>query len=94
MQVTTLGQALQHGWKIKAHCTLTGPNPKSLHGRRTNLCRTSAELDLKTLVWTRGELFRLDMLASRLKCPNCGDRNVRVEFEPPGASKAAAGTRA
>jgi DNA-directed RNA polymerase subunit RPC12/RpoP len=51
--------------------------------------RTSAELDLKTLVWTRGEQFPLDQLGSRLKCPRCGSRRVTLVFENPGRPKAA-----
>jgi len=27
---------------------------------------------MKTLVWTRGELFPLEQLESRLKCPRAG----------------------
>jgi hypothetical protein len=48
------------------------------------MCESSAELDLKSLVWTRGEAFPLDQLASRLKCPRCGNRNVQVFFDVPG----------
>jgi hypothetical protein len=29
-----------------------------MEGRKQVQCETSTELDLKTLVWTRGELFR------------------------------------
>jgi len=66
MVVTTLGE----------HCLQFGPMAKSGHGRRTNVCRTIAELDMQTLIWTRGEAFPLDMLESRLKCPRYGCRRV------------------
>jgi hypothetical protein len=41
------------------------------------------ELDMLTLVWTRGRDFPLGILASRLKCPRCGSRQATVFFEPP-----------
>jgi formate dehydrogenase maturation protein FdhE len=37
-----------------------------------------AELDLNTLVWTRGAAFPIAGLESRLKCPLCGSRPVAV----------------
>jgi hypothetical protein len=86
MLVTTLGEAFRLGWRAKAHCLQFGPMAKSGHGRRTAICRTIAELDMRTLVWTRGEAFPLDMLESRLRCPRCGSRRVQVIFEPPPAS--------
>ena len=40
------------------------------------------------MVWTRGEAFPLDQLASRLKCPNCGLMEVRVYFDVPNQPNA------
>ena len=51
-------------------------------------CDTRIELDMPTLVWTRGEAFPLDQLASRLKCPKCGLMKVRVYFEVPNQPNA------
>ena len=62
---------------------------KSGPGRRTNLCRTIAELDMQTLIWTRGAAFPLELLESRLKCPRCGSRRIQVVFEPPSLKVAA-----
>ena len=42
-----------------------------------------AELQLQTLVWTRGRDFPLARLESRLKCPRCGSRRVRLAFSVP-----------
>lgn len=39
------------------------------------------ELDLETLVFTRGRAFPLSWLASRLKCPRCGCWRVAVVFD-------------
>jgi hypothetical protein len=46
-------------------------------------CTHSAELDLRTLVWTRGAAFPLADLSSRLKCPRCGSRSVSILFTVP-----------
>ena len=56
--VTTLGEASRLGWRVKAHCLQYGPMAQSGHGRRTNICKTVAELDLQTLIWTRGDAPR------------------------------------
>jgi hypothetical protein len=77
-----LGQAWRAGWRITAHCLWYG-QPKRRSDRRIPWCDTVTELDVKTLVWTRGERFPLSELASRLKCPKCGFRNVRVLFNVP-----------
>jgi hypothetical protein len=84
MMVTTLGEAWRLGWRATARCLVTGPPPKSRHDRVAVYCETTTELDMKTLVWTRGEGFPLDQLESRLKCPCCGSRRVKVIFSVPG----------
>jgi hypothetical protein len=43
---------------------------------------------MKTLVWTRGEVFPLDELEGRLKCPRCGQWRVTVMFEIPNRPQA------
>jgi hypothetical protein len=47
------------------------------------------ELDLDTLVWTRGPSFPLSSLDGRLMCPRCKSRRVAVMFQPPTTAKAA-----
>src|SRR5256885_16437170 len=89
MRVETLGEAWKLGWRLKAHCYIVGRKAKTVD-RTTVWCDTTTELDLKTLVWTRGEKFPLDQLASRLKCPRCGLRQVRVYFEVPNQPMAIA----
>jgi hypothetical protein len=51
--------------------------------RSIRLCIYRKELDLETLVATRGPNFPLSRLESRLMCPSCGSRRVTVVFEPP-----------
>lgn len=51
--------------------------------KRVRECVYGGELDLETLVWTRGRDFPLARLESRLKCPRCGSRRVRLAFSVP-----------
>ena len=53
-------------------------------------CNFRRELDLETLVCTRGRAFPLGRLAERLRCPRCGCRRVSVMFGPPGGIGAVA----
>ena len=55
------------------------------HGLDTPMRRSTAakQLDLETLVATRGPNFPLGRLEGRLMCPACGNRRVTVVFEPP-----------
>jgi hypothetical protein len=55
-------------------------------------CVRGAELDLESLVWTRGPSFPIADLASRMKCPKCGSRRVRITFDVPKEPTAAAAT--
>jgi hypothetical protein len=50
-------------------------------------CVYRKQLDLETLVCTRGPNFPLSRLESRLMCPACGSRKVTVVFEPPTNAK-------
>ena len=52
--------------------------------KRVRECVYGGELDLLTLVWTRGRDFPLGMVESRLKCPRCGSRRVRVDDASAG----------
>jgi hypothetical protein len=79
MAIETLGEAWEHGWRITARCAYG--KREGMKSIRECLCRV--ELDLPTLVWTRGAGFPLDQLASRLRCPQCGSREVRVLFDVP-----------
>jgi hypothetical protein len=77
--ISTIGESWDQGWKITVRCAW---------GKRDAMksireCIASVDLDLETLVWTRGRAFPLDSLATRMKCPRCGSRRVRVLFHPP-----------
>jgi hypothetical protein len=68
MTVETLGEAFSIGWNVMARCT-GGKEDNRTHARE---CTFLEELDLGTLVWTRGRAFPLSQLGSRLRCPRCG----------------------
>jgi hypothetical protein len=77
--VETIGEAWQLGWGITARCAF---------GKRDGMksiraCVYSYDLDLKTLVWTRGAPFPISDLATRLKCPRCGSRQVALIYHLP-----------
>jgi hypothetical protein len=85
MAVETLGDALSHGWRVRVRCAWG-----KLDGMKSiRSCVEGAELDLHTLVWTRGQDFPLARLESRLKCPRCGSRRVSLLFDVPRNSNLA-----
>ena len=83
MTVETIGEALDLGWRVTVRCSF-GPRDGMKRGCE---CVYGGEIDLPTLVWTRGREFPIGMLGSRLKCPRCGSRKVRVAFTVPPQSQ-------
>ncbi len=79
--ITTLGEAFDAGWRLKAYCRAG----KRDYGKSARECHATAELDMESLLWTRGRPFPISKLDSRLKCPRCGSRQVVIAFEPPAA---------
>jgi hypothetical protein len=79
MEVETLGVARSLGWKVHMRCA----NGYRLETRSMRKCVYRKQLDLETLVATRGPNFPLGRLEGRLMCPACGNRRVTVVFEPP-----------
>jgi hypothetical protein len=86
MVVETLGDAWAAGWRITARCAWGKRD--GMKSRRE--CQYTRELDLETLVWTRGPNFPLSSLDGRLMCPHCKSRRVVVLFQPPSISKSGA----
>jgi hypothetical protein len=87
--IETLGEALSRGWRVTARCA---------HGRRDGMksikeCVYRAELDMETLVWTRGRRFPLSRLETRLRCPMCGLRDVRLIFTAPREAQTVRGAK-
>ncbi|WP_246259335.1 hypothetical protein [Chelativorans oligotrophicus] len=92
MQIETLGDAWYHDARLWMACA---------YGKREGLktireCWYRKDLDLETLICTRGRDFPLAMLATRLRCPRCGSRQIRVVWNFPTLDKrnsAAAGPK-
>jgi DNA-directed RNA polymerase subunit RPC12/RpoP len=81
MAVETIGDAHAMGWCVTVRCNYErGDGPDY---RRNRECNYRRDLDMETLVWTRGRDFPLSRLESRLRCPRCGSRNVVVLYHPP-----------
>lgn len=77
--IETLGDALGAGWRVHVRCAF---------GKRDGMkaikeCVYRAELDMPTLVWTRGRNFPVARLHERLMCPRCGSYRIAVMFDPP-----------
>jgi hypothetical protein len=79
MEVETLGVARSLSWKVHMRCA-DGYREST---RSIRKCVYRKQLDLDTLVATRGPNFPLSRLESRLMYPSCGNRTVTVVFEPP-----------
>jgi hypothetical protein len=90
MSVRTLGDAWRYGWTARAVCQFMEYGKRS--DRRNLACRTVYELDLKTLIWTRGDRFPREELESRLRCPSCGQMQVQVLWDVPNQPRKNAAT--
>ena len=77
--IATLGEAHDLGWKVRVYCRFG--KREALKSIRS--CTAYVEIDLATLIWTRGRNFPIARLDTRMKCPVCGSRRVMVAFEPP-----------
>ena len=96
-----LFDAFAAGWRITARCAWgkrdvprdnQGENRATRDGMKSRReCNYTRELDLETLVWTRGPNFPLSSLDGRLMCPRSRSRRVAVMFQPPTISKSARG---
>jgi hypothetical protein len=53
-------------------------------------CGQRHELDVQTLIRTRGTAFPISMLSERMKCPGVPDQRVVVTLSLPGSVVAAA----
>jgi hypothetical protein len=87
MAVETLGEAYSQNWRIYTRCK--GGRPEDAGPKSSRECGNRRELDVETLVWTRGRAFPLSGLQSRLRCPKCGNRDIAVLFDPPARAASA-----
>jgi hypothetical protein len=91
MPVETLGEGCSLGWRVTVRCA--DGRTESPRSQSSRECSYRRELDIETLVWTRGWAFPLSRLESRLRCPRCGSRHVVVLYEPPRGATSIAGPR-
>jgi hypothetical protein len=77
--IETIGEASQLGWRITVRCI----EGRVDQGRSFRECKLQEELDLRTLMWTRGRNFPISTFNERLKCPRCGSRRVTLLFDLP-----------
>jgi hypothetical protein len=87
MEIETLGDAFTHSVKVWMACAW-GPQTKGY--QRGRECQYRKDLDLETLICTRGRDFPMVRLGERVRCPRCGSREVRVVWNFPSNSGAAA----
>ena len=80
--IETLGDAYQASWGVRMRCA-RGDHRGIV---KIDPCRFEAALSMETLVCTRGRRFPLSLLASRLRCPNCGESRVELLFDVPGSA--------
>ncbi|MBN9067268.1 MAG: hypothetical protein J0H60_12650 [Rhizobiales bacterium] len=78
--IETLGDCWNQSVSLEMRCAW---------GRRDGMktireCAFSYQLDLMTLVATRGRDFPVSMLHERLRCPRCGSRRIRLLIGIPG----------
>ena len=78
MAIETIGEAFSLGLRMTARCTLGRED----HRNSSRECTFRQDLDMATLVWTRGRDFPLSRLESRLRCPRCGSGNIVVLYQP------------
>ena len=70
MSMETLGEAFQLGWCVTARCA----QGKRMGMQQIRECIKRSELDMETLVWTRGPNFPLSRLSERMLCVRYGSR--------------------
>ena len=83
VELETLGIVRSLGWNVHMRCA-HGYWEGTSSMRR---CVYRKQLDLETLVATRGPNFTISRLELRLMCPACGSRRVTVVFEPPSNAR-------
>ena len=82
----TLGAAFLAGLRPHVRC-LRG---KRMGPVKVEPCGYATELDLESLIWTRGAKYPCWRLTSRLKCPRCGGMAVELAWLPGGSPAARA----
>jgi len=77
--IEALGEAWSAGWRVHLRCA----QGKVDGITRVPECFYQRELEVETLLCTRGRDFPLSRLAERMRCPRCGSRRVAIVYAPP-----------
>jgi len=87
MEIETLLDVQRAGGRLYARCLFNGRE-----GMKTKrACNWRVELDVETMIWTRGRALPVTALWGRLRCPHCGCRQVAVSVSlPPNEGRLAA----
>ena len=85
MEIESLGDVWEAGGRLYARCE----KPRREGLKLVRPCSNQYELDVRTMLWTRGRAFPVSMLSSRMRCPKCGAREVSVRLSLPGSVLAA-----
>jgi DNA-directed RNA polymerase subunit RPC12/RpoP len=80
MVIETLGDAFTHSVTVELACAEGKGDGLKKHRE----CIFRHQLDMMTLVCTRGRDFPIAMLKDRMRCPRCGSRKVRILFNVLG----------
>jgi hypothetical protein len=73
-----LGEAFLGGLSPHVRCLRS----KRLGPVKIEPCGYGADLDLESLIWTRGAKFPCWRLSQRLRCPRCGGLSVELGWAP------------
>ena len=76
--------------RLVGGCMCDAPKPRRDGLKSVRSCGEQHELDVRTMLWTRGKAFPILMLSSRMRCPKCGTREVVITVSLPGSVLAAA----
>ena len=85
MEIENLADVWEAGGRLYARCE----KPRREGLKSVRACGNQYELDVRTMLWTRGGAFPISMLSSRMRCPKCGAREVSVRLSLPGTVLAA-----
>ena len=83
-------ESLGDVWQARARLYVRCAKPRRDGLKSVRSCGEQIELDIRTMLWTRGRAFPISTLSSRMRCPKCGSREVTVRLTLPGSVLAAA----
>jgi hypothetical protein len=82
-----LGEAFLVGLSPRVRCL----REKRRRPAKIEPCGYAADLDLESLIWTRGAKFPCWRLRQRLRCPRCGGLAVEIAWLPGESPSSRAG---